>query len=188
MDRRLGVALLAAGSSKRFGKADKLAADYRGRMLAQYAALAIPVERFEKAWVVSSAPDHPCEPTWRDSGFSPLLNPDATHGMGTSVALAARAAIEASLDGLLIALADMPLVPRSHFEALIQSCEGPERLAVSALGKVRMPPAIFGSAHFSRLGETAGDRGARALLGQGVIVECPAAWLKDIDTIDDLSG
>lgn len=188
MARRLGVALLAAGSSKRFGKADKLAARFRGRMVAQYAALAIPVERFEKAWVISAAPDHPCEPTWRDCGFSLLLNHDAAQGMGTSVALAARAAMEASLDGLLIALGDMPLVPRSHFEAMIKGCIGPDCLVVSALCEVRMPPAIFGSAHFARLSEATGDKGARALLGQGEIVDCPAAWLKDIDTIDDLDS
>ena len=57
---RLGVALLAAGASRRFGEADKLAAEFRGRPLAEHAAKAIPVSAFAKAWVITSRPDHSC--------------------------------------------------------------------------------------------------------------------------------
>jgi len=183
---RIGVALLAAGSSQRFGEEDKLVANFRGRMLAEHAALAIPMAAFACAFVVSAEPNHPCEPTWRSCGFAPLLNRDAAQGMGTSVTLAARAAMEVSLDGLLIALADMPLVPSEHFEALIEGCSGPNDIAVSAIGKVRMPPAMFGKAHFKALANASGDRGARALLSEGKVVTCPPEWLKDIDVRDDL--
>ncbi|MEP0392277.1 MAG: nucleotidyltransferase family protein [Erythrobacter sp.] len=183
---RLGAALLAAGSSRRFGEADKLCAPYKGRMLAEHAARAIPVEAFENAWVIAAAPGHPCEGTWRQHGFLPLINPDAALGMGTSLALAARAAMEASLDGLLIALADMPLVQGSHFEALIRGYDGPEAIAVSAIGEVRMPPAIFGKAYFEALANASADTGARGLLGAGRVAHCPEEWLKDIDTTSDL--
>ncbi|WP_298301189.1 nucleotidyltransferase family protein [uncultured Erythrobacter sp.] len=184
--RRLGVALLAAGSSQRFGADDKLAADFQGKMLAEHAALAIPVKEFEHAWVITRGPTHPCEPSWREQGFAVMINPNAEQGMGTSVSCAARAAVEASLDALLIALADMPLVPHSHFEALMQASTGPSAIAVSAQGDTRMPPAIFGSAHFEALSQSTGDQGAQMLLQQGTLVDCPPEWLKDIDTIKDL--
>lgn len=184
--QRLGVAILAAGSSQRFGEADKLAAPFAGKMLAEHAADAIPVEAFECAWVITAATGHPCEAAWRARGFVPLINPQAREGMGTSVALAARAAIEARLDALLIALADMPFVESSHFSALIQNCNEAEKIAISAIGDGRMPPAIFGKAHFPELAKASADQGARTLLGQGKVVECPASWLRDIDTLSDL--
>lgn len=186
MGNRLGVALLAAGSSRRFGDADKLSASYQGLMVGEHAPQAIPVERFQCAWVVTAGRDHPCEPTWRAAGFEVLINPLSSDGMGTSVALAARAAMEANLDSLLIALADMPLVPRSHFEALIGAFTNAETIAVSAKDEARMPPAIFGKGHFKALAASSGDTGARSLLKEGEIVECPPQWLKDIDTVEDL--
>jgi len=184
--RRIGVALLAAGSSQRFGESDKLSAAFRGRMVAEHAALAIPTEVLGGAWVVTAGPDHPCEPIWRARGFTPLINPRAGQGMGTSVALAAKAAIEASLDALMIALADMPLVPRSHFAALISAASGVDEIAVSTEGNARMPPAIFGRGHFEALARSYGDKGARTLLQKGEVIACSPAWLKDIDTIEDL--
>ena len=186
MGRRLGVALLAAGASRRFGEADKLAADFKGRPLGEHAALAIPVEQFERAWVITSASDHPCEPEWRARRFEPLVNPRASEGMGTSVALAAKVAKEASLDGLMIALADMPLVPPSHFEALIDEWDASEPIVVSARGEARMPPALFSSGQFKDLQQSSGDQGARVLIAQGLVVSCPPEWLKDIDQPEDL--
>ena len=183
---RLGVALLAAGASRRFGETDKLAAEYRGRPLEEHAATAIPVREFAQAWVITARGDHPCGPTLKEIGFEPVGNPEAVQGMGTSVALAARRAIEARLDGLLIALADMPLVPSEHFAALIAACQNAEDIAVSAKENARMPPAIFGRDHFAALAELRGDTGARALLQQGRTIACPPEWLMDIDTPEDL--
>lgn len=188
MGRRLGVALLAAGASRRFGAADKLAADFGGRPLGEHAALAIPVERFERAWVITSGPNHLCESHWRALQFEPLVNSCASDGMGTSVALAAKAAKEASLDGLMIALADMPLVPPSHFEALIDEWDASEPIVVSDRDEVRMPPAMFSSKQFGDLQQSSGDKGARVLIAQGLVVPCPPEWLKDIDQPEDLAG
>lgn len=186
--RRLGVALLAAGASRRFGESDKLAAMFRGQPLGEHAVRAIPVDCCENAWVVTSALGHPCEPAWRALGFEPVPNADADEGMGTSVALAARIAKRESLDALLIALADMPLVPAEHFSALFDEATSPDSIAVSAKGGARMPPAVFGSAHFAALAQLGGDTGARALLNRGRVVGCPADWLADIDTPEALES
>lgn len=184
---RIGVALLAAGASRRFGDADKLAQQFDGFMLGQNAAFAFPVERMHCAWVIVAAQGHPCEPGWQAMGFDPLVNPRAQEGMGTSVALAAQAAQQETLDALAIVLADMPLVPGSHYEALVDAVRGPEEIAVSAIGAARMPPAVFGSAHFAELALLSGDRGARDILARGRVIACPPAWLADVDTPDDLA-
>jgi CTP:molybdopterin cytidylyltransferase MocA len=183
---RIGVALLAAGASRRFGERDKLAEPFRGRLLGEHAAAAIPVECFAKAWIITSRKDHPCVPGWIDAGFDKVVNARAAEGMGTSVALAAELADANSCDALLIALADMPMVPQSHFAELAALSMHPQDVIVSARGDARMPPAIFGKDHFAALSGLRGDRGARDLLARGKIVPCPPEWLVDIDTPEDL--
>lgn len=187
VERRYGVALLAAGSSRRFGEADKLLADFRGRPLGEHAAIAIPRERFAQAWVITARPRHRCEAVWRECRFDPVANPTANQGMGTSVALAAKLAKKARCDALMIALADMPLVPRSHFDALLDDFEKGSILTVSRSKEANMPPAVFDAAYFVEIRDSAGDKGARELLASGQVVPCPPEWLIDIDTPEDLA-
>lgn len=184
--QRLGVALLAAGSSRRFGSADKLAQPFRGRLLGEHAARAIPIERFKSAWVITSIGGHPCEPGWIDAGFEPVINPKAHEGLSASVVMAAELAEANRCDALLIALADMPLVSTGHFSALANLSTHGHDIFVSAWGDARMPPAIFGKDHFVTLSESEGDTGARDLLAAGTPVVCPPDWLIDIDTPEAL--
>ncbi|MBV7266365.1 nucleotidyltransferase family protein [Erythrobacter ani] len=185
----LAVALLAAGSSQRFGERDKLAARFRGEMLGARSARPIPREQFGRAWVICNALDHPCAEEWRQLDFELCRNTSASDGMGTSVACAARLAQEVRADGLLIVLADMPLIPSEHFEALIKVFRDAGRscIAASSNSTVRSPPAIFGADHFEALVASPGDGGARGMLSRGVTVDCDSEWLVDIDTPEDLS-
>ncbi|EAQ27820.1 hypothetical protein NAP1_09507 [Erythrobacter sp. NAP1] len=185
---RLGVALLAAGASRRFGSEDKLEAIFRGRRLGEHAAMAIPIEEFAASWVITSRSGHACEQLWKERGLEPIVNPRAANGMGTSVACAARRAEAEGLDGLVIALADMPMIPRGHFMTLMSALDGPQAIAVSAFKKHRSPPAVFGRGHFSALASREGDIGARDLLARGEPILCPPNWLVDIDTPEALKS
>lgn len=192
---RVGAALLAAGSSRRFGEADKLAQPFRGTLLGARSASAIPTARLVKGGyhVIASKLDHPCRNAWEKSGCGLALNDDAAQGIGTSVRIAAQIATSAGYDALLITLADMPLVPRAHFEALIDAYRGPGDIICSspirsAGSGAPMPPAIFGSDHFPALLDVSPENGARNLLRAGRVITCPPKWLKDIDTREDLSG
>jgi CTP:molybdopterin cytidylyltransferase MocA len=157
-------------------------------MLGSHVPRAIPRVRFDTAWIISACRRHPCEDGWRDAGYDIAINPDAAQGMGTSVALAARLATEAGLDAVMIALADMPLVPAAHFTALIEAICGTNEVVVSSDGETRLPPAIFGSDHFAMLAGLAGDTGARAILGEGKAIRCPSQSLVDIDTPEALAA
>ncbi len=123
---------------------------------------------------------------WEDAGLEVIVNPQASLGQASSVRLGARLAAEAGCDALLVALADMPFVRAAHFGALVDLSGRPGEVLVSVCEDVRMPPAIFGSEHFTALSGLEGDRGARDLLASGQIVECPPEWLIDIDTPEDL--
>lgn len=185
---RLGVAVLAAGQSRRFGALDKLTVPLFGRPLGEHVTRTIHGKGFKLACVISGREAHLCEDAWRASGFDPVVNERAFEGMGTSVALAARLAAESRCDKLLIALADMPMVPRSHFSHLIAALAGSKEIMVSAVGDARMPPAVFGRDHFDALSKLDGDKGARDLLKKGEIYPCPPEWLVDVDTPEALTA
>lgn len=189
----LTIAVLAAGQSHRFGDADKLCADFRGTLLGQCAVETLAQSELHLAAqhriVVTSDLRHACAIAWREAGFDPVLNPNAASGMGTSVALAARIARRAGSMHLLIALADMPLVPAPHFEALVASAQTLRSAArvASSNGSTLMPPAVFGSDCFASLSELEGDAGARALLSGSNSLACPRDWLSDVDTPEALA-
>ena len=182
-------AVLAAGSSRRFGEEDKLAQPFRGQRLGQHVCRNAPVDWVPgaRAFVIASSLDHPCQPAWLDAGFRVAMNPQAAEGMGNSVANAARRAIKMDCNALLIALADMPFVPRQHFEALIEAWSEPDDIICSAAGRLRSPPAIFGRNRIDDLTTLTGDTGARALLKEARTLECPPEWLVDIDTPEALA-
>lgn len=184
---RLGIAILAAGRSRRFGETDKLTAKLRGTMLGEHVARTVGARGFSMASVICAHESHPCEPCWRECGFEPVVNDRAGEGMGTSVALAAKLAMEARCDKLLIALADMPMVPTGFYSELILAAKGSEAIVTSAIDEIRMPPAVFGRDHFPALSRLTGDKGARDLLARGAIYPCPSDWLIDLDTPETLA-
>ncbi|MEM7690108.1 MAG: nucleotidyltransferase family protein [Pseudomonadota bacterium] len=182
------MAVLAAGSSRRFGDQDKLAQPFRGKRLGERICEAAPMDRLAPggAVVIASRADHPCRPAWEKAGFEIAVNTRADRGMGTSVALAADLAQQAKSDALLIALADMPMVPISHLTALIDACHASDDNVCSSDGHRRTPPAIFGRDHFSTLAALSEDVGARPLLQRARTIACPPGWLIDIDTPEAL--
>lgn len=186
---RYVAAVLAAGQSRRFGPADKLAASFRGQLLGELACHTLAGLDFAQRWVIAARADHPCAPGWHAAGFTLAVNADAASGMGSSVALAARLALEAQADGLLIALADMPLVPADHYRALIARAAalGPAAIVASSADGLRQPPALFGRDHLAALASLTGDAGARALLHQAEPVTCAPDLLIDIDDKQALS-
>lgn len=187
---RLAIAVLAAGRSQRFGEEDKLRVPFRGKALGLHATDTLGRVDAEVRIVVTSDLAHICARGWEASGFAPVKNPNADEGMGTSVAVAARIARRAGVEALLIALADMPLVPRRHFQALVEAAGEARANAIiaSSHGSARMPPAIFSSDRFNALADLAGDAGARGLLAQAELITCPPEWLADIDTPDALAA
>ena len=85
----------------------------------------------------------------------------------------------------MIALADMPLVPRSHIEAMLTAFNG-DRLSSQGPHSL-MPPALFGARHFAALCALTGDRGAGALLRGAPVLTLEAHAALDVDRAEDLA-
>lgn len=181
----IAVVLLAAGLSRRFGDADKLAAPYEGKPLALHAAdlvASIPFGRRLAVCRHGSA----LVPALEARGFTVVLNPHPETGMGSSLALAAREASRSAAAAMMVLLADMPAVAPAHLLRLMAAFTPARDIVASTAGVASTPPALFGRPHFPDLAALAGDTGARALLADATLVEAPGSELIDIDRPEHL--
>lgn len=181
---QIGLVILAAGSSTRFGHEDKLAADLDGKPVAQHVLHA--VEPFD--WgnrVVVCSPTSIWKDAFIDAGFSVVENDDRNGGMLSSLHLGASANRE--LPYTLIALADMPFITGKLLESLISEIvDGKADAVASRSENYRGPPAIFRTEMLAALPKE-GEGGARQLLANARFVDCAEETLRDIDTQADLA-
>ena len=178
----IAAVLLAAGRSTRFGAADKLAATLGRLPLGLHAAHAVARLDLGARFVVTG----PGETEW--PSFENVGNDRPEDGMAHSLALGIAAARGSGADAALIALADMPFVPKDHFERILAGYRGPDTLVATCDGDRRMPPALFGFDWFAELEALSGDRGAHDLLRRAAIVMADADFLLDIDRPEDLAS
>jgi len=176
----LALVLLAGGQSARFG-GPKLIAPLGGKPLALHAAEMLAALPFAVRYAVIG----PDVPDLGALGFRtvPLDPPGAPQAR--SLALGVAAAQAGGARAVLVALADMPLVPAAHIRALVGGFAG-DRIATMA-GSVTMPPAIFGAAHFAALTALDGDRGGAVRLKGAPTVPLDPALALDVDRPEDLA-
>ena len=172
------VAVLAAGRASRFG-GGKLDAMLAGKRVGQWVLDALEAAGLAPG-VIVTGPNAPAFA--EESGWRLVTNPDPQAGLGTSLALAAR-----QTDGpLLVALADMPLVPSTHFQALLQH----DCAATVWPGGKSGVPALFPPAKLPDLRQLSGEQGAGPLLASEpdlALIEVPDDALLDIDRPEDLA-
>lgn len=95
------------------------------------------------------------------------------------------AAVRDVADGVLLMLADQPLVPYRHLQALAAQWQAtPQRIVASRYAATFGVPAIFPAADFDALAQLKGDHGAKKLLATHdnrlELIDCAAAAV-DID-------
>ncbi|WP_454883878.1 nucleotidyltransferase family protein [Sphingomonas oryzagri] len=177
---RLATILLAAGRSRRFGEADKLAAALGDLPLGLHAARTLAALPAAMKLVVTG----PTGLEWPD--FRTILNDRPSSGMAHSIRLGLSVAERVGADCVLIALADMPFVEEGHFLRLIGAYQGPDTLVASSSRDRRMPPALFGANWFGALASLTGDEGARGLLNSAETIPTDPDTMLDVDGIADL--
>ncbi len=189
-DMNFAAVLLAAGASRRFG-GDKLLAQLEGRSLLDRSATALAAAGCR--WNVAvTRPDAPGRNALLSGlGYSIVTNENADAGIAASIARGVHHAQSLGADGVVIALADMPFVPSTHFKALIKNaCACAEGLSYSLKDDARSAPAAFLKSWFPRLTALEGDRGAGKIL-KAAPVACAAPiiadYLRDIDTPSELA-
>lgn len=176
----VAVVLLAAGRSARFGT-PKLAAELGGKPLAWHTAATLAQLPLHLRIAVTG----PDTPALAALGFDCIALDPPGAPLSRSLLQGVKQAAARGASAVLVALADMPLVPFAHFEALLAAFDG-TGIATRANGAF-MPPAVLGSNLLQSLHEVQGDRGARDLLHGLPAIELRADQALDIDTPADLA-
>lgn len=181
--------LLAAGGGARFG-GDKLGAALGGEsVLARSARALAEAGCYAQAAIVSKATFAQGQ-LLNGMDFDVIVNPQAEHGVSTSIRHGVAWAEAQGAEAALIALADMPFVTPAHYARLFErAAKDNEGVIFSMSGEHRSPPAIFTKPFFSKLLALTGDVGARDLLRSAPAedgIDAPEAMLADVDRPRDL--
>lgn len=180
--------VLAAGESQRFG-ATKQLAPHAGRPLVAHAMSAAEAVCGPNTLLVTGN-------EWRNvteacghlQGFL-VRNTAFREGLSASIRAGVRR-LSGVADGVLILLADQPLITAAHLEQLLRQWRNaPDKIVASAYADSFGPPVIFPRECFAELGRLRGDRGARSVINRYsdrlISVTCPDAAI-DIDRPTDL--
>lgn len=184
----VGILVLAAGRSRRFGSDKRQALLPDGRrvldaVLEQINESGLPV------MLCLDANDD--DLVFEMDGRNILFHRCQRAGEGMGATLAEGVVHIPSWDGLLVTLADMPWVRPSSYTAIAQQMK-PERICVPSHNGRRGHPVGFGKHFFRELAALSGDSGARDLLAKHKakvreIPLCDPAIHCDIDIPENLS-
>jgi molybdenum cofactor cytidylyltransferase len=183
----VGILLLAAGSSPRFGSDKRFALLPNNKSiidntLQQISKTHLPVT------VCLKPTDIGLQKSLTEKNISWTVNETASLGMGSSIAAGISSCMH--WDATLIALADMPYVASNSYES-IAAIASKENIIIPRYYNKRGNPVCFGSSFSSQLTELNGDKGGKdiVLSNQYAVIEVALAdegILKDIDKPSDL--
>jgi len=189
----IAAVLLAAGSSRRFGTANKLLADAGGMPLVRCVALALRASRVAEIVAVTGPDAEAVKRALEGLGIRFVHNARHAEGMGGSVATGV-AAVGDRVEGALIVQGDMPSLDPALIDRLIAAFENADGHSIvhPALedGSQRNP-VLWPRAHFSELAALSGEQGAKPLLAKHrsaclAVTVAGAGTFADIDTAEDL--
>ena len=118
----VGCVLLAAGSGRRFG-GNKLLHEVDGVPMIEHALSLFGGQPFCTRVCVTKAEAGEFHARAEAHGFTPVVNPDAERGMGTSAAIGTAAAerLCPNLDGILFAVCDQPYLTGQSVERMLKA-------------------------------------------------------------------
>lgn len=183
--------LLASGLSRRFKRRDKLLQDIGGKPLFEHmAARLTDIDFAARVAVCAPRSDEMREQLAGRFVIAPNASPEA--GLGVSISVGVRVAMQFRPQAVLLVLADMPFVEPSSLSALltIASRNSDVEIVHAGKGQGARPPAVFRQRCFEALQVLKGDHGASSLLKrpnfQSVGLGLAEPELFDVDTVFDL--
>ncbi len=189
----IAALVLAAGSSKRMGKNNKLLEDINGLPLVRRTIESLQASDATSITVVTGHEADDVTAALADiAGLSVVHNPDYNGGLSTSLK-AGLAALPKTSNGVVVCLGDMPLVTSDMLNALIRAFDPLEgrSVCVPVFGRKRGNPILWSRAFLGKMAGLSGDLGARPLLEEHsdqvheVVMENDGV-LFDIDTPEHL--
>lgn len=186
--------LLAAGTSSRFGDANKLLASVDGEPLVRHTGRTLANAALSPRVAVVGHDATRVHGALDGLGFTVVHNPDYERGQSTSVRTGVETLVDvASVAGAVFVLGDMPFVEPATVEALVAAYRRGDGTALAAAYDGRRGnPVLFDARHFDALADGSGDVGGREVLLDGddsALVETGDPGVRrDVDTRDDLDA
>ncbi|MFF4501055.1 NTP transferase domain-containing protein [Streptomyces sp. NPDC001401] len=191
-EQQVAGLVLAAGGGRRLGGRPKALLQHHGRPLVEHAVGVLRAAGCTRVHVVLGARADAVRERAELAGCVLVENPEWEQGMGTSLRAGLDSLAGTGARAALVSLVDQPGIGPEAVGRVLAAYRDETSLASAAYDGVRGHPALFGSAHWTGIAETAtGDRGARAYLKAHesaiTLVECgDVAQPYDIDTEADL--
>lgn len=146
----------------------------------------------EMILVVLGANSEEIKPTLKYEGVDVTIHKNWESGLGTSIAwgIEKLMALESTVDGVLVMLADQPLISKEYLEFVQNKFQRDQQaiIASSYSEHKRGVPALFDRCYFEELIRLNGDQGAKEVIQRhsDILVVCDArGLLADIDTLDE---
>lgn len=184
--KRFGIVILAAGASTRMGEAKQLL-DYHGKPLLRHAAEVALATLCERVIVVLGCRAPQLRQALAGLPVTIVENPDWEGGMGTSIRTGVAAARD--LDGVILGLADQPLVSPEILDTLLRThMESGQPIVSSQYAGTVGVPVFFSREYFPHLLALEPAQGCKGVIlkhaDAAVRLDCPEAEM-DVDTPDD---
>lgn len=190
--KRIAAVVLAAGQSRRMGDRNKLTLPVDGVPMVARVVDALQSCALERILVVTGHEPEQIRAALGARQVELVHNPSFQEGMGSSIRTGV-AALGEELDGVLIALADMPWVSATVIDKIIEAFDPQSELSIyiPMYGRKRGNPVLWGAAHFAELQQLSGDVGGKSLFHQHSDAICyvdvdSAAVNVDVDTPEGL--
>jgi molybdenum cofactor cytidylyltransferase len=185
---RIGIAVLAAGASRRLGFPKQLV-PFRGQPLLRTIVLTARRSAVTRVAVVLGARVAQIAPCLSDLDVDVIDNRAWDEGLATSIGRATAWALERGYSALVLVSGDQPHLEGGHLERLLAAHRPQRRPVASSYSGICGIPAIFPSRLFPALQDLWGDRGAGGILRTArdtTSVDWPQGAF-DLDDIDDLA-
>jgi molybdenum cofactor cytidylyltransferase len=184
----IAAVVLAAGLSRRMGQA-KLLMKVSGKAIIRYVVESVLAGGVDSVWVVTGPDVEPIEAALNGLEVQIAVNLAPEEGQAASVR-AGIAALPPSVEAVLIALGDQPLLAPSIIPALLAARRASPKLIVAPRYRDGQGnPVLFKREIFPELLRLTGDQGARPIIqtepARVEWVDLDLPMPPDVDTPDD---
>ena len=187
---RIAAVILAAGSSRRMGNANKLLATIDGKPLVRIAAEAAIGSQAGSVVVVTGHEHERVATALAGLAVAFAYNLDHKKGMATSLR-SGLAILPDDVEGAVVLLADMPKITSAVIDRVIAVFQSGKIVVPTAEG-LRGNPVLWSRRFFPELMGVNGDTGGRAVIeassGSVIEVELGPAVSLDLDTREALAA
>ena len=185
---RLGLVLLGAGNSRRFGS-NKLLYPIDGQPMGIRALELFAMAQVDLRVYVSQADYRSLRERAGELGYTTVLNPQPERGMASSLVLGLNALLEmGEPEGILFGVSDQPGLTLTSLHALTEAfLKQPDRICCLSHQGRRGNPVIFPRELFSELSQLTGDVGGRQVIRRHpeLLLPVEAASFGELDDIDE---